>query len=52
MFPHRFDEQRIFFQRFARMQDFVIFIIIDIRHADNEFERGFFGRCHKGVGET
>ena len=52
MFPHRFDEQRIFFQRFARMQDFVIFIIIDIRYADNEFEARFFGRRYKSVGQT
>ena len=34
------------------MQDFVIFIIIDIRHADNEFERGFFGHRYKSVGKT
>ena len=52
MFPHRFDEQRVFFQRFARMQDFVIFIIIDIRHADNEFEARLFGHRHKGIGQT
>ena len=52
MFPHRFDEQRVFFQRFARMQDFVIFIIIDIRYADNEFEARFFGRRYKSVGQT
>ena len=52
MFPHRFDEQRVFFQRFARMQDFVIFIIIDIRHADNEFEARLFGHRYKSVGKT
>ena len=27
-------------------------IIIDIRHADNEFEARFFGRRYKSVGQT
>ena len=39
MSPYGVYEQRVFFQRFTRMQDFTTLIIIDIRHADNEFER-------------
>ena len=37
--PYSFDEQRVFFQRLACMQNFTALIIIDIYHADNEFER-------------
>ena len=36
MFPYGVYEQRVFFQRFARMQDSTSLSIIDIRHADNE----------------
>ena len=50
--PYGFNEQRVFFQRFARMQDSTFLIIIDIRHADNEFEARFFGRRYKSVGQT
>ena len=39
MSPYSFDEQRVFFQRLACMQNFTALIISDIYHADNEFER-------------
>ena len=52
MSPYGVYEQRVFFQRFARMQDSTSLIIIDIRHADNEFEALFFGYRHKGIGKT
>ena len=37
MFPYGVYEQRVFFQRFTRMQDSTSLIIIDIRYADNEY---------------
>ena len=39
--PYGVNEQRVLCKRFAGMQYFTSLIIIDIYHADNEFERRF-----------